>query len=129
MVVSATPCEALQREWSEHGIEGFVSMIAGQELGSKKEHLQHAAAGRYEADHMLMVGDALGDMKAAKANGALFYPINPGGETESWKRFHDEALGRFLDGTYAGDYEKRLFDEFAGYLPSTPPWKKRRCCC
>ena len=38
-----------------------------------------------------MVGDAPGDLKAAKANKALFYPINPGSEDASWKRFHDEA--------------------------------------
>ena len=30
-----------------------------------------------------MIGDAPGDMEAAKANDALFYPINPGGEKEA----------------------------------------------
>ena len=39
LVVSATPGEALQREWEEHGLSRHVALIAGQELGSKKEHL------------------------------------------------------------------------------------------
>src|ERR1700761_7835631 len=43
MVISQTPTEALKREWKEHGIESHVRMIAGQELGTKKEHLKQAA--------------------------------------------------------------------------------------
>ncbi len=124
MCVSATPGEALTREWEEHDIAKFTLLIAGQELGSKKQHIQYAAAGKYDADKILMIGDAPGDMKAAKANGAMFYPINPGAESASWKRFCTEAADRFLAGTYGGDYEKALVDEFMGYLPSTPPWKK-----
>ena len=29
-----------------------------------------------------MIGDAPGDMRAAQANGACFYPINPGAEED-----------------------------------------------
>jgi phosphoglycolate phosphatase-like HAD superfamily hydrolase len=123
MVVSATPGEALQREWKEHDIAGYTGMICGQELGSKKEHLQYGAGGKYPVDHVLMIGDAPGDMKAAKANGFLFFPINPGDEAASWKHFFDEAGDVFLAGRYAGHYEKRLIDEFMAHLPSTPPWK------
>jgi hypothetical protein len=63
-------------------------------------------------------------MKAARANDALFYPINPGAEEESWARFYEEARHRFLEGTYAGDYEAKLVAEFDRYLPDVPPWKK-----
>ena len=38
IVVSATPCEALKREWDEHDIAKYVRVIAGQEMGTKKEH-------------------------------------------------------------------------------------------
>ena len=124
MVVSATPGEALEREWAEHDLAQYTRLICGQEMGSKKEHLQHAAADKYGGDNILMVGDALGDMKAAKANSALFYPINPGQETASWKRFFDEALDVFLAGKYRGEYEDKLVAEFRRYLPSTPPWKQ-----
>src|SRR5262249_32809895 len=124
MVVSATPGEALQREWEEHGLSRHVALIAGQELGSKKEHLALASSGRYEKSKVLMVGDAPGDRQAAEANGVLFYPVNPGREDESWQRFYEEALPRFFDGTYAGGYMTGLLSEFEALLPKTPPWKR-----
>jgi len=123
IVVSATPGEALIREWQEHDIAKYANIIAGQEMGTKAQHLEYAAKGKYEKNHILMVGDAPGDMKAAKANDALFYPINPGNETESWKRFHDEAFDKFVNGEYAGEYERKLIAEFDTYLPEKPPWE------
>ena len=78
IVVSQTPTEALTREWQEHGIDSYMKVIAGQEMGSKSEHLKFAMDGRWKPDHVLMIGDAPGDYKAAKSNGAFFYPINPG---------------------------------------------------
>ena len=123
IVVSATPVEALTREWHEHDIARYVRVIAGQEMGKKALHLELATTGKYPPDRVLMIGDAPGDMMAARANGALFYPINPGHEEASWQRFHDEAMGRFFDGTYRGDYESDLIAEFERFLPETPPWK------
>ncbi|UCG46703.1 MAG: HAD hydrolase-like protein [Phycisphaerales bacterium] len=125
IVVSATPNEALAREWEEHDIAKYAEVIAGQEMGTKAQHLDYATKGRYAKDHVLMVGDALGDMKAARANDALFYPVNPGDEVASWKRFHDEAFERFLNGEYAGDYEAELIAEFDSYLPELPPWETK----
>ena len=122
IVVSATPCEALAREWEEHGIAQYVEIIAGQEMGKKTEHLRYATKGHYEKDHVLMIGDAPGDMKAARANDALFYPINPGDETNSWKRFGEEAFDKFINGEYAGEYEAGLIAEFDALLPENPPW-------
>ena len=120
LVVSATPQEALQREWDEHDLTQFVVAICGQEIGTKQESLQ--AAAKYAADHTLMIGDAPGDYKAAVANKALFYPINPGAEEASWRRFHDEGIDRFLSGTLAGEYQQALLDEFDSFLPEKPPW-------
>src|SRR5262249_1650468 len=124
MVVSATPGEALVREWEEHGLRPYVSLIAGQELGSKQEHLALAAVGRYAPDKILMVGDAPGDWTAARANGALFYPVDPGSEDDSWQRFFEEALPRFFAGTYAGDYMDAQIARFEKLLPEQPPWKR-----
>ena len=98
LVVSATPHEALQREWDEHDLTKYVVAICGQEVGTKKECLQ--AARHYPPCHTLMIGDAPGDHKAAVANEALFFPINPGAEEASWKRLLDEGLQRFFDGTF-----------------------------
>lgn len=124
VVVSATPTEALVREWEEHDIARYVRVIAGQEMGSKKQHLALAAKGKYPDDQILMVGDAPGDMEAAKANGVLFFPINPGKEEVSWERFYREGIGRFTAGSYRGAYEAGLIAEFETYLPSLPPWKR-----
>lgn len=123
MVVSQTPTEALEREWREHGLDGWVRFIAGQELGTKAEHLAFATNNRYAPGHVLMIGDAPGDYEAARVNGALFYPIVPGQEDASWKRFHDEALRRFLAGAYAGDYQAARIRDFDKHLPENPPWK------
>ena len=123
IVVSATPEEALKREWAEHDIAKYVRMICGQEMGTKKEHIQYAAGGKYDNDKVLMVGDAPGDLKAARANGALFYPVMPGDEAASWKRFFEEAIDKFISGQYAGEYEQQLIAEFEAHLPEVPPWK------
>jgi phosphoglycolate phosphatase-like HAD superfamily hydrolase len=123
MVVSATPTEALEREWREHGIARYIGLIAGQEMGSKADHLRIAAAGKYPPERILMIGDAPGDLKAAQANKAMFYPINPGHEEESWARFHHEAGPKFLAGEYTRAYEASLIAEFDKLLPETPPWK------
>lgn len=124
VVVSATPTEALVREWQEHDIAQYVRVIAGQEMGTKKQHLKLAAQGKYAEDHVLMIGDAPGDYEAARSVNALFFPINPGREEESWSRFYHEALDKFLAGSYTRDYEAALFSEFEKALPDTPPWKK-----
>jgi hypothetical protein len=54
----------------------------------------------------------------------LFYPVNPGDEIESWKRFGDEAFDKFVNGEYAGQYEEKLIAEFDSYLPELPPWQQ-----
>ena len=122
--VSATPGEALHREWAEHDLARYTRVIAGQEMGTKKEHIAFATHGRYAPGHVLMIGDAPGDMAAARANDALFFPINPGQEDKSWQRFYDEGLDRFLTGRFAGAYEAKLVEEFEALLPDSPPWKR-----
>ncbi len=130
IVVSATPGEALVREWNEHGIAKYVKVIAGQEMGTKTAHISYAkAAGGYADDHIIKLGDALGDLKAAKANNALFNPINPGSEDASWKRFLEEGADKFFKGEFKGAYEDKLIEDFKKLLPSTPPWKNKGCCC
>jgi phosphoglycolate phosphatase-like HAD superfamily hydrolase len=121
--VSQTPTEALEREWAENGITSLVRMIAGQELGTKAEHLEMATTGKYDPHKVLMIGDAPGDRKAADAVKACFYPINPGDEETSWRLLHDEAYARFLAGAYAGDYEAALIEDFESRLPEIPPWQ------
>lgn len=120
--VSQTPTETLVNEWQESKLLKFIRGIAGQEIGTKAEHLRLATAGKYRPDRVLMMGDARGDLKAAREAGALFYPIIPGKEDESWHHFHVEAFDLFLAGRYAGEHENELVAEFEAMLPDDPPW-------
>ncbi len=95
MVVSATPLHALTYEWNAHDI----------------------------AKYMKMIGDAPGDRDAAAKAQCLHYPILPGEEKRSWQRFKDEALQKFLEGSYAGEYQQMLIDEFNAKLPDEVPWE------
>jgi len=122
IVISQTPTETLEREWRENNLRNFVHLIAGQEMGTKAEHLSFAAKEKYAPDKILMIGDAPGDYKAAKANDALFFPITPGYEEASWARLFDEGLAKFLSGEYSYDYQKELLDEFEDSLPENPNW-------
>lgn len=125
IVVSQTPAEALVREWAEQKIDPYVSLIAGQELGTKSEHLAATAgAAGYEKHRMLMIGDAPGDLRAAQSVGALFLPILPGDEERSWARFASEGLERFFEGSFAGEYQDGLLAEFSSVLPSQPSWEE-----
>lgn len=124
IVCSATPHEALVREWQEHGIARYVRFIGGQEVGSKKEMIAMAIAdSKYDKTNALMIGDAPGDMRAAQDNDILYFPINPNGEEKSWEEFYHQAAERFRAGEYAGEYEKALIAAFEKLLPDIPPWK------
>ncbi len=123
IVISQTPCEALEREWNKNDMTKYVELIAGQEHGTKTEHIKLATDGKFDSDKILMIGDAPGDRMAAQANNALFYAINPTHEEESWERFYKEAYDKFLNGTYRGRYEQIIIDEFETLLPEAPPWQ------
>jgi phosphoglycolate phosphatase-like HAD superfamily hydrolase len=127
LIISQTPLEALEREWKETEMTGYIKAIAGQEHGTKTEHIAIAAKGRYEADKILMIGDAKGDLDAAKNNGVLFFPVLPGKESESWERFSNESFNKFIKGSFSGKYERKLIREFIKSLPEKPVWQHKSC--
>ena len=122
VIVSATQQLALEREWGEHGLLPLIHAVKGQESGSKKEIIA-SLKDNYAPGHVLMIGDAPGDRDAARANGALFYPIRPDQEAESWAEF-DTCMQAFLSGTYAGEMEAENIARFEALLPSEPAWQK-----
>lgn len=122
VIVSATPHEAIVREWGAQGLLDNITVVAGQELGTKKECIRKAMQDKYGADKVLMVGDAPGDHDAAAANGVMFYPIVPGQEVESWSRLRAEAADKFRNGTYAGAYMQERVTEFDAVLRDEPNW-------
>ncbi len=120
VIVSATQQASLEREWGEHNLLSLVSAVKGQESGNKKQIIA-SLKDQYEKDHILMIGDAPGDLDAAHANGALFYPICPGQEVQSWAKF-GECAEAFLGGKYAGEMEARNIAYFETLLPEEPSW-------
>jgi len=116
MVVSSASGKGLDKDWSFSGLTKYTALLAGQELGSKKAQLSMGAAGKYPAQKILMLGDAPGDLEAARSIDALFFPMMPGKEEESWIRLRKEGLSRFFAGSYRGAYEDALIREFLDFL-------------
>jgi len=112
VVVSTAPYASLLREWTENELNKFVAVLGGQEMGNKTVQLQALARDHYAPNHALMLGDAPGDYQAARANDVLFYPILPGNEEAAWQRFFSEALAKFLNLEFAGDYAANRLIEF-----------------
>ena len=110
-VVSSANSEALAEEWTRHGLVQHMDVVLGQDAGTKEACLSALSAKGYAPGHVLMVGDALGDLAAAQHADALFYPILVGKEKTSWERLVSEALPRFLAGTFAGAYQEQLLAE------------------
>ena len=111
-IISAASTKGLLEDWSNGDIIQYTDTVLGQEFGSKKVQLAHATEGKYDSDKILMIGDAVGDLQAAKENNALFYPIIPNKEAESWQKLNDEVLDLFFSGGYEGAAEEKLVGEF-----------------
>ena len=124
VIVSATPREALVKEWHEHGIDRYVALLGAQEDGTKAEIIA-AVKGQYAPDHAIMLGDAPGDQAAAAKNGILFYPIRPLDEVASWREFYETGVDQFLSGRYEGENMQANMDRFELCLPELPPWKTK----
>ena len=122
-VVSQTPSATLEKEWKKQGIKKYVHTIAGQEMGTKFQQLKYLSNNKYSFEKILMIGDAPGDLFAAKEFGALFFPIIPEYEKESWQLFYNQGLDNFLTGSYKGIYEDKLINKFNNSLQEKPSWK------
>lgn len=109
-VVSAASGKGLRKDWENGGILKYVSSVMGQEEGAKAEQIKKAARGKY--DMLLMIGDADGDYRAAKQNGAMFYPIIPRNEEASWRSLYEKYADIFVNGEYTECMEKELYGRF-----------------
>jgi hypothetical protein len=124
IVVSKTPYTDLVNYWERQKIDNYVQVIAGQEMGSKRHHIKSAKDnGGYSDDEILMIGDGNGDLKAAKGNDALFYPIIPGSEQYGWNSF-PSAFNEFIKKQYKGEFENSLLQEFKKALLDIPAWEE-----
>ena len=67
-IVSSANPKAVDDEWTRFGLMEYVDYLMAQDKGSKKECIGKLLSMGYEKDKTLMIGDAIGDEKAAKSN-------------------------------------------------------------
>lgn len=115
-IVSSANGSAVFDEWTRHELAPHVQVMLGQEAGTKAACIAGLKEFNYGKENVLMVGDAPGDLDAAKQNDVFFYPILVGKEDYSWDRLANEALSKLVDGSFAGDYQERLINEFHASL-------------
>ena len=119
----------------EHPVtESCVLTLAEKESGRKAGlvSLEEVRAGKtaeaarslQKEGRDLTVVDARspGDLRAAKANNLLFYPIIPGQEEGSWEQFYDQIIDWFFEGKYTREVEDELIYRFNAHLPEKPSW-------
>ena len=111
-IVSSANPEAVEEEWNRYGLMEYVDIVLAQDVGTKSFCIREMQKKGYQPDRVLMVGDAPGDCEAAVGNGVLYYPILVRREEESWKRFLKEALPKFLNQNYQGEYQEERMAEF-----------------
>lgn len=111
-IVSSANKSAVVEEWTKYGLLNSVDIILTQEDGSKAYCIAEMKKKGYAEGKVLMVGDAVGDHKAAKTNGVYFYPILVKREAESWQRLNSEVLEIFESGKFGGAFEEKLTEEF-----------------
>ena len=112
VAVSSANGEAVEAEWTKHQLKDDCRVLLCQEAGSKAFCIAELMKKGYEADKILMVGDAPGDRDAAAKNGVWYYPILVGKEGESWTRLKEEAFPKLLDGSFDEVYQAMLIAEF-----------------
>lgn len=115
-IVSSANGGAVLDEWTRHDLAPHVQVMLGQEAGTKAACIAGLKKRGFDNDRVLMVGDAPGDLEAAQANGVCYYPILVGKEEFSWERLSCESLNKFIDGTFKGEYQQQLIDEFYSNL-------------
>lgn len=115
-IVSSANLGAVLDEWKLYGLLEHTDIVLAQDAGSKAYCIGELLKKGYAPDHVLMCGDAPGDMDAAAKNGVFYFPILVKHEGESWEEFIAAGLDHLLDGTYAGDYQQERIDAFTENL-------------
>lgn len=115
-VVSSANGEALNDEWNRNELVPYLRALLGQEAGTKQYCIAELKKKGYDTEKILMVGDAPGDLQAAKNNDVRFYPILVNKEGFSWERLVNEAVPKLMNGEFDEAYQNQLIEEFDNSL-------------
>mgnify|MGYP002576040581 FL=1 len=116
VIVTAANRTEIVEEWEYYDLLKHVGLVLTQETGSKEYCIEKLLEYGYQKDHVMMVGDAPIDQRAAKTEEIFFYPIMVWKEKESWEEFRTHALDKFREGTFAGEYQAEVEKEFVQNL-------------
>ena len=110
-MVSSANRDAVEEEWGKFGLLSHTDIVLAQDVGSKAACIARMLEFGYDPEKVLMVGDAPGDMDAAKKNGVWYYPILVNHEKESWQEAVATGFGKLRSGEYAA-YGREKETEF-----------------
>ena len=110
-MVSSANRDAVEEEWGKFGLLEHTDIVLAQDVGSKAACIAAMLKFGYNADKVLMVGDAPGDCDAAEKNGVHYYPILVNHERASWEEAVAVAFTKLQSGDYAqyGAEKKKAF--------------------
>ena len=115
-VVTSANRDAVQEEWEAYGLMKYARVLLAQDCGSKSSCIARLMEYGYEKEHVLMIGDAVGDARAAEKNGVWFYPVLVNWEEECWEMLRQTYLEAFYRGEYGlyQEEKKQVFLENLG---------------
>lgn len=116
-VISSASYLSIEHDMKECGLSDYLSGIMGQEAGNKRKQISDVLS-RYDDPQMLMIGDAVSDFESAEKCGALFYPIRPGSETESWLNLKDKYFEMFINNRYDSEVQNLLYKDYLSVFNS-----------
>ena len=110
-MVSSANRDAVEEEWGKFGLLEHTDIVLAQDVGSKAACIREMMKFGYDADKVVMIGDAPGDCDAAEKNGVYYYPILVNHEKASWDEAVAVAYGKLRSGEYAayGAEKKKQF--------------------
>ena len=110
-VVSSSNMDAIQKEWGHYDMLKYLDVMTSQEVGTKGECIAEMIKKGYKPENVLMIGDALPDVDAAKENKTFFYPILTEHEEKSWLDLEKLYLNEFTSGKF-GKHQELLMEKF-----------------
>lgn len=111
-VVSSANREAVEDEWTRHGLMDHVDDLYCQDRGKKADVLAGFIADGTDPHRIIMIGDSPGDLEAAEKNGTWFFPIIVGDEKASWNDFRENVADKFVAGEYTQEDHDAYKEKF-----------------